>query len=100
MTSIGPCELCGASPDLGQAHDQICPTQHAPGTVYADYAAARHTPPRERTLTLGAWVSVAALVAFGVLLFVLIAMTKGDGPDCAIQLGTDGSLVRVCPPAP
>ena len=92
-----PCDLCGASPDLGQGHASTCPTVN----VYDDYeAAARragHAPRYEHTLNLGAWVSVVAMVAVAVLLVVLIEATKGDG-RCITRMASDGQPVSVCTP--
>ncbi len=90
-----PCDLCGASPDLGQGHASTCPTVH----VYDDYEAVRRagTTLHEHTLNLGAWVSVAAMVAVAVLLVVLIEATKGDG-RCVTRMASDGQPVAVCTP--
>jgi len=96
-TPIYPCVLCGASPDLGQAHDPTCPTQHVPGTVYDGYDDVRATRANvhEKTLTLGAWASVGGLLALAVLLVCLIAAFKDDD-HCVTRMASDGSPVSVC----
>jgi len=98
-TPIYPCVLCGASPDLGQAHDPTCLTQHAAGTVYDDYEAVRgvRNDVHERGLNVGAWVSVAVMIAVAVLLVILVEATKGDH-RCVVRLGSDGAPVSVCTP--